>query len=103
MKQEIEYYWIRGVYFIDYDVFKGFLEVINIIVFQFQRYVIVVVIFKKIIINYFVNFNYGILFEIVIFVFLIGLLVVYFICKWCLFELKVCQIVCFRNQDDNNI
>lgn len=43
---------------------------------------------EKIITNHPVNFNYGILFETVIPVFLIGSSAVYFTCKRCSFELK---------------
>lgn len=43
---------------------------------------------EKIISNHPVNFNYGILFERVITVFLIGSSAVYFSCKRCSFELK---------------
>lgn len=44
--------------------------------------------FEKIITNHPVNLNYGILFETVIPVFLIGSSAVYFSCKRCSFELK---------------
>lgn len=43
---------------------------------------------EKIITNHPVNFNYGILFETVIPVFLIGSSAVYFTCNRCSFELK---------------
>lgn len=44
--------------------------------------------FEKIITNHPVNLNYGILFERVITVFLIGSSAIYFSCKRCSFELK---------------